>query len=210
MRNIAWLFIVVGTWCLPATIRAADSTPADERAALDRALQLAGPQLYRHLPIVLIAALPGTVSPGAEAWTVYDEHGKGDRIFVYTRSRTFRCASAPRWDQDQCLLRLASIIVHEAWHLRNGQDEAGAYEAQLAFLRLTEASAFLQLSETASQDIREVRRARDRALADKRNASKQADTGAGGHSSKALRPIRPGDLRISASGPGASGAPPAP
>jgi hypothetical protein len=183
MRNIAWLFIVVGTWCLPATIRAADSTPAHERAALESALELAGPQLYRHLPIVLIAALPGMVSPGAEAWTVYDEHGTGDRIFVYTRSRTFRCASAPRSDQDQCLLRLASIIVHEAWHLRHGPDEAEAYEAQLAFLRLTEASAFLQVSETASQDIREVRRSRDRALADRRNASKQPGTGSGEHSS---------------------------
>ena len=183
MRNIAWLFIVVGTWCLPATIRAAESTPADERVTLERALELAGPQLYRHLPIVLIAALPGMVSPDAEAWTVYDEHGTGDRIFVYTSSRTFRCASATRSDQDQCLLRLASIIVHEGWHLRNGPDEAGAYEAQLAFLRLTEASAFLQVSETASQDIREVRRARDRALADKRNANRQADTGAGEHSS---------------------------
>ena len=183
MRNIAWLFIVVGTWCLPATIRAAESTPADERVTLERALELAGPQLYRHLPIVLIAALPGMVSPDAEAWTVYDEHGTGDRIFVYTRSRTFRCASASRSDQDQCLLRLASIIVHEAWHLRHGPDEAEAYEAQLAFLRLSEASAFLQVSETASQDIREVRRARDRALADKRNANRQADTGAGEHSS---------------------------
>ena len=184
MRNIAWLFIVVGTWCLPATIRAAESTPADERVTLERALELAGPQLYRHLPIVLIAALPGMVSPDAEAWTVYDEHGTGDRIFVYTRSRTFRCASASRSDQDQCLLRLASIIVHEAWHLRHGPDEAEAYEAQLAFLRLSEASAFLQVSETASQDIREVRRARDRTLADKRNASKQTDTGAGEHSSQ--------------------------
>ena len=183
MRNIAWLFIVVGTWCLPATIRAADSTLADERATLERALELAGPQLYRHLPIVLIAALPRMVSPGAQAWTIYDEHGTGDRIFVYTRSRTFRCASATRSDQDQCLLRLASIIVHEAWHFRHGPDEAEAYEAQLAFLRLTEASAFLQLSETASQDIREVRRARDRALADKRNANSQAGTGSDGHSS---------------------------
>jgi hypothetical protein len=131
------------------------------------------------LPLVLIAALPVMVSPGAEAWTVYDEHGTGDRIFVYTRGRTFRCASARHSDQDQCLLRLASIIVHEAWHLRHGPDEAEAYEAQLAFLRLTEASAFLQLSETASQDIREVRRARDRVLADRRKASTQAGTGAG-------------------------------
>jgi len=123
------------------------------------------------------------VSPDAEAWTVYDEHGTGDRIFVYTRSRTFRCASATRSDQDQCLLRLASIIVHEAWHFRHGPDEAEAYEAQLAFLGLTEASAFLQASETASQDIREVRRSRDRVLANKRNGSRQADTGAGEHSS---------------------------
>jgi len=184
MRNIAWLFIVVGTWCLPATIRAADSTPADERAALEKALELAGPQLYRNLPIVLIAALPGMVSPDAQAWTVYDEHGTGDRVFVYTRSRTFRCASAPRSDQDQCLLRLASIIVHEAWHLRHGQGEAEAYEAQLAFLRLTEASVFFELSETASQNIREVSRSRDRVLADKRNANRQADTGVGEHSSQ--------------------------
>ena len=183
MRNIAWLFIVVGSWCLPSTIRAADSTPADERATLELALELAGPQLYRHLPMVLIAALPETVSPGAEAWTVYDEHGTGDRIFVYTRSRTFRCASATRSDQDQCLLRLASIIVHEAWHFRHGRDEAEAYEAQLAFLRLTEASAFLQASEPASQDIREVRRSRDRVLANKRNGSRQADMGAGEHRS---------------------------
>jgi hypothetical protein len=37
--------------------------------------------------------------------------------------------------------------------------------------RLTEASAFLQLNETASQNIREDRWVRDRALADQRNAS---------------------------------------
>ena len=81
------------------------------------------------------------------------------------------------------VLRLASIIVHEAWHFRHGRDEAEAYEAQLAFLRLTEASAFLQASEPASQDIREVRRSRDRVLANKRNGSRQADMGAGEHRS---------------------------
>lgn len=173
MRNVAWLFVVVGTWCVPSTIGAADSPPAPEHAALDRALRLAGPQSYAHLSFVLVSALPRTVSPGAEAWTVYDEHGTSDRIFVYTRSRSFRCASVPGPDEYQCLLKLASIIVHEAWHVRNGRDEAGAYEAQLAFLQLTEASAFLQLDEAAAADIREVRRARDRVLADKRNARKQ-------------------------------------
>jgi hypothetical protein len=177
MQNLVSL-LVVGTLVVPSVVRAADSTPAQELAALDRAFRLAGPQLYAHLPFVLISVLPRTVSPRAEAWTVYDEHGKGDRVFVYTRSRTFRCASAPRSGQDQCLLRLASILVHEAWHLRHGPDEAEAYEAQLAFLRLTEAAAFLQLSETASQDIREVRRARDRTLADKRNPTSPGASGA--------------------------------
>jgi hypothetical protein len=171
MRKVTWLFILVGTWCVPSTARAADSTAAEEREVLDSALMLAGPPLHPHPPMVLISVLPGTVSPGAEAWTVYDEHGQGDRIFVYTRGRTFQCASTPGRDGDQCLLRLASILVHEAWHLRHGPDEAGAYEAQLAFLRLTEASAFLQLNETASQNIRQDRWVRDRALADQRNAS---------------------------------------
>jgi hypothetical protein len=177
MRNVAWLFFVVGTSCVPSTVRAADSTPAQERAVFDRALRLAGPQLYAHLPFVLISELPWTVSPGAEAWTVFDEHGKGDRIFVYTRSRTFQCASASRRDQGQCLLKLASVIVHEAWHLRNGLDEVGAYEAQLSFLRLIEASAVFQVNEAAAVNIREVRRARDRALADRRSAtSREAST----------------------------------
>ena len=34
----------------------------------------------------------------------------------------------------QCLLRLASVLVHEAWHSENGRDERGAYEEQIAFL----------------------------------------------------------------------------
>lgn len=171
MRKVAWVFIAVGTWCVPSTIRAADPTPAQERAVLDRALRVAGPQLYAHLPFVLVSELPRTASPGAEAWTVFDEHDKGDRIFVYTRSRTFQCASAPRRDQEQCLLKLASVIVHEAWHLRNGLDEVGAYEAQLSFLRLIEASAVFQVNEAAALNIREVRRARDRVLADRRKAT---------------------------------------
>jgi hypothetical protein len=192
MRRVAWLFIVVGTWCVPSLVRAADGTAAQERAALDRARLLAGPQLYVHLPLVLTSAMPRTVSPGAEAWTVYDEHGKGERIFLYTRSRTFRCASVRGGDQNRCLLKVASVIVHEAWHLRNGPDEVGAYEAQLVFLRFAEASAVNQVNEAATMNIREVRRARDRVLAEKRNASTQAGTS----------PASPS--------PGASGARPAP
>jgi hypothetical protein len=178
MRNVAWLFIVVGTSCVPSTVRAADSTPAQERVTFDRALRLAGPQSYARLPFVLVSELPWTASPGAEAWTVFDEHGKGDRIFVYTRSRTFRCASVRGWDQDLCLLKVASVIVHEAWHLQNGPDEVGAYEAQLSFLRLIEASAVFQVNEAAAVNIREVRRARDRVLADQQKASSPGASGA--------------------------------
>jgi hypothetical protein len=168
MRKVAWLFIVVGTWCVPSTVRSADSTPAQERAVLEKALRLAGPQSYAQFSFVLTSELLPTVSRDAEAWTVYDEHGMGNRIFVYTRSRVFRCASVSHRDQGQCLLKVASIIVHEAWHLRNGPDEVGAYEAQIIFLKLNEASAFLQSNEAAAMNIREVRLARDRVLADSR------------------------------------------
>jgi hypothetical protein len=178
MRNVAWLFFVVGTSCVPSTVGAADTTSAQERAVLDRALRLVGQPSYAGLPLVLISELPRAVSSGAEAWTVFDEQGKGDRIFVYTRSRTFQCASASRRDQEQCLLKLASVIVHEAWHLRNGLDDVGAYEAQLTFLHLIEASSFLQVNAAAAANIREVRQARDRVLADKRNASSPGASGA--------------------------------
>ena len=62
-----------------------------------------------------------------------DAHGCGERIFVYTGSDMFRCASRPL-SMRQCLLRLASAVVHEAWHLENGRDEEEAYEEQIAFL----------------------------------------------------------------------------
>ena len=178
MRNVAWVCIVVGAWCVPSTIRAAGPTSAQERAVFDKALQLAGPQSYAHLRFVLVSELPRTASPGAEAWTVFYEDGTGDRVFVYTRSRTFRCASVPSRDQDQCLLKLASVLVHEAWHLRNGLDEVGAYEAQLIFLQMKEASTFLQLNEATAVTIREVRRARDRVLADRRKATSPGASGA--------------------------------
>lgn len=169
MRNLGWL-LVVGTLGVPSAARSADSTPAPERAMLDRALGLSGLS-SRHLPVVLTSALPSAVSPGADAWTVYDEQGHGDRIFVYTRGRTFQCASASRDAQHQCMLRLASLIVHEAWHLQNGLDEAAAYDAQVMFLESNGASQF---------HILDIRRSRSRVLAEKRNAGQRAGMSAGG------------------------------
>ena len=104
--------------------------------------------------IVLTSELPVTHSPGVEGWTVYGEDGKGSQIVVYTRSRTFQCASGQR-NGNQCLLKLASVIVHEAWHLKYGPDEAAAYTAQEAFLEFNRASPLL---------ITEIRQARRRVL----------------------------------------------
>src|SRR3954462_14448822 len=63
-----------------------------------------------------------------------NQEGNGSRIVVYSQSDVFRCASDPDNRDYQCLLKVASITVHEAWHCRHGPGEAGAYDAQIAFL----------------------------------------------------------------------------
>jgi hypothetical protein len=130
---------------------------ASDRETLERVLILAG--LDRaHLPITLAAAAPASTSPGVEAWTSYDADGNGARIFLYTGSDMFRCASRPL-GMRQCLLRLASAVVHEAWHLDNGRDEGEACEAQIAFLMKNGA---------ATEHVKAVRLARNRVLATER------------------------------------------
>ena len=166
MHRLWWALGFLGTLCMPSNAQSAYNITPDERAVLDRALIMTGLQATR-LPIVLTSELPVTGSIGAEAWTVYDEDGKGDRIFVYTQSRAFRCASVLHRDQYQCLLKLASVIVHEAWHLRKGPDEATAYRAQLAFLEFNHASGSV---------MTEVRDSRRRVLAEKRGTSKRPRT----------------------------------
>ena len=170
MRHGAWLVIAVGTWWVPSTVWAADRTPAaHERAVLDGALALAG-LLSTHLPVGLTSVLPRTVAPGADAWTVYDDQGHGDRIVVYTGGRTFHCASTSHDERYQCRLRLASILVHEAWHLHHGPDEAGAYGAQLAFLEFNGGSGVDRL---------DISRSRSRVLTEQRHAGQRAGRGAG-------------------------------
>jgi hypothetical protein len=92
-------------------------------AGLDRA----------NLPIALTSVAPASASRGVEAWTTYDVSGNAERIFVYTGSDIFRCASWPL-AMRQCLVRLASVLVHEVWHFEHGRSEVYAYEAQIAFL----------------------------------------------------------------------------
>ena len=103
-----------------------------DRRTLEAARALAG--LDRaDLPMALTSVAPVSASRGVEAWTSYDREGKGEQIFVYTGSDIFRCANWPL-AMRQCLVRLASVLVHERWHFENGRDENDAYEAQIAFL----------------------------------------------------------------------------
>ena len=132
---------------------------ASDRETLQRVLILAG--LDRaNLPITLATVTPASASLGVEAWTSYDDEC-GDRIFVYTGSDMFRCASPPL-AMHQCLLRLASVVVHEAWHLEHGRDEEEAYEVQIAFLLRNGA---------ATEHVKAVRLAQKRVLAAERRAS---------------------------------------
>ena len=78
-------------------------------------------------PIVLIDTRPAEVSPAAEAFV----RRNPNTIYVLKSSFTFRAAQA---GDRGALQKLASILVHEEWHLKHGPDERGAYQAQLTTL----------------------------------------------------------------------------
>ena len=131
-----------------------------DRETLETALILAG--LDRaNLPITLATVAPSSASHGIEAWTSYDAAGCGDRIFVYTGSDMFRCARWP-FGMRQCRVRLASALIHEAWHFEHGRNEGDAYEAQIAFLMRNGA---------ATEHVKAVRLARNRVLAEERRVT---------------------------------------
>jgi hypothetical protein len=138
--------------------RASDDENRIARETFEAALELAGLSAAK-LPIVMTSVMPDTLSPGTVGWTSVGRNGKGERIFVYSNSAAFRCARA-RKDR-QCLLKVASVIVHEAWHFRHGGGEGAAYTAQILFL---------MANDGALEEIADVRRSRDRAVIVERQA----------------------------------------
>jgi hypothetical protein len=164
MRTLAPVLVFV--LAMPCPARASDNPDPVERRTLEAALFLAGPRIAK-LPIELASSVPDGASPGVEGWTSYRANGEGERISIYTGSAIFRCARLPHENPQshECVLRLASVIVHEAWHVSSGRQEAGAYIAQIAFLMANHAS---------DAQIASVQMARDQVLAAVRNAANAA------------------------------------
>ena len=131
MRTMA---LMVFSLAFPYPAHASSPTSqADADKTLERAILLAGPSVA-GLPIVLASVPPDGASRGVEAWMLRGQDGHAERIVVYSGSDALSLRQRPDRPDYQCLLKLASIIIHEAWHYRHGPDEAGAYEAQIAFL----------------------------------------------------------------------------
>jgi hypothetical protein len=100
------------------------------------ALDLLGRSASRLPPIVVLDERPADASSQAAAFVRRGEHV----IYVIASAPVFQTALRLNRETTQCkgldVLRLvASVIVHEEWHLRNGSDEQGAYFAQLTELQ---------------------------------------------------------------------------
>lgn len=152
--TVKWAVGMTLAATMPSTAVAAPSPQTYAPETLRAAIALAGP-IAAGLPIELAATPPASSPTTIEGWTTNGDDGRATQIFVYTGSEAFRCASQRPPVPYLCQVRLAAVIVHEAWHFRNGPNEPAAYDAQLAFLNLHDATA-----QTAV-----VSRSRDRALA---------------------------------------------
>ena len=96
------------------------------------ALSMLGRSERHFHPIKFVDAVAPGGSPTAEAFVTRGP----DTINVVTTSGVFREATrSSRPCSDRAVIaKIASLIVHEEWHLRHGADERGAYQAQLTML----------------------------------------------------------------------------
>ena len=94
------------------------------------ALSVLGRSEAKMPRIELIEVAPSYVSAGAEAFV------QRGTIYLITSSSVFRTAlrSGSGCAPSAAMRKLASILAHEAWHVRHGPDEKSAYEHQLLTL----------------------------------------------------------------------------
>lgn len=103
-------------------------------AVIACALALLGRSERTMPPITLVGAPPKHASIQTDAFVALPDR----TIYVVTSSATFQDAMASRssCSNSQPLKKLASVLMHEEWHVLNGRDENGAYYAQLTTLLL--------------------------------------------------------------------------
>ena len=112
--------------------------PSPAAMVLICALDLLGRGADRLPPIRILDRPPAGVSANANGFVNVHENV----IYLIASAPAFRMAQMARPSPGHCRGRdavqvVASIIVHEEWHPKNGADERGAYEAQLtALIRL--------------------------------------------------------------------------
>ena len=101
-------------------------------AVLACALTLLGRSVSSFPPIEFVTTIPADVSPGAEAYVRVNDR----RIFLVTASRHFRelQLARSRCGNIMSARKLASVLIHEEAHLKQGAGESEAYAAQLTTL----------------------------------------------------------------------------
>jgi hypothetical protein len=134
------------------------------------ALQLLERSAERLPPIRVVIAPPVHASPNAQGFLDRREGA----IYLIASAPAFRVAEAAQRDprnRGRCVERvalkmIASIIVHEEWHLKHGPDEKGAYQAQimeLHRLRLGPDTTTVQSVKRAMQTVLNANARRQRA-----------------------------------------------
>jgi hypothetical protein len=132
------------------------------------ALELLGRSALSMPPIKVLALPPADVSVNAEAFVRGDE----GIIYVLASGAAYRMA---RCDERRSLIKLASVLVHEEWHIRHGADERGAYEAQLGTLLRLGALPDSAVYIGVVRSMNWVLKAREQEAADARRAAATSD-----------------------------------
>ncbi|HUK36869.1 MAG TPA: hypothetical protein VLV86_23300 [Vicinamibacterales bacterium] len=96
------------------------------------ALSLLGRSATSFPPTQLVERPPADVSPLAAAYT---REGAPGIVLITSTSAFMAARRAPTPCSDIDAIReIAGVLAHEEWHVHNGRDEAGAYDAQLITL----------------------------------------------------------------------------
>lgn len=96
------------------------------------ALTMLGRSEKSFPPIELVNTVPLNTAAGAEAYVRLNDQ----RIYLVTTSHNFQSARASRerCGDNMAIRKIASVLIHEELHVRQGADEKTAYQAQLTIL----------------------------------------------------------------------------